>query len=153
MASGQLQFLSPDQKYCRNVNAFSASLLQVYLSPTLQGIPTLSHDRNTTYAGLQHSCPPTSDTLNWKKLGTVFEKPWGHDQLAVLGEGWLIFISMHMDALHSLPWMHLALLGIANIPPLYGICYVVLPSNHAWQFCWVPCFTLVVPPEGPSPSP
>ena len=120
MASGQLQFPSPDQKHCRNVNALSASLLQVYLpphsraylpfqvieAPLMPGYSTgvLLHEILWTVKS-----PPTP-IKSLRSTGGMTDLLWG-------GEGRLILISMHMDALHCLSWMHLAFLGIANVPP------------------------------------
>lgn len=57
---------------------------------------------------IEKSLHPPKKSL--RSPGGVTDLQWG-------GEGWLILISMHLDALHCLQWMHLAFLGIANVPP------------------------------------
>lgn len=162
MASGQLQFLSPDQKYCRNVNALSASRLQVDLPPRSRASPPFQMIETPLMLGystvvllhqilwIQKSPPPAKKSLR---------SPGGMTDLLWWREGGLILTSTHMDAFHCLPWDAFSTPRHSQCPTteaLYGIRYMILPSDHAWQFCWAPCFTLVVPPEvaqGPSPSP
>lgn len=120
MASGQLQFPSPDQN-TRGTLMLSQPLFAGVPLCTW-GIPTLSNDRNITSAG----CPGFSTVLLlhqilWnEKVHHQPESPWealGVWLISVSGEEWLLLISMHMDALYCLPWIHLAFLGIVNVPP------------------------------------